>query len=89
MKSKIVERKLGKERAAGIAHNVPRQKKFGTIELDPRIEKHGGKNINYLDTVIHEAIHMIDPEMHEDDVVEMSRKITGVVWAAGFRRVNL
>lgn len=93
-KPKIVERKLGKEKAVGMAYNDPKEKKkkdrekFGTIEIDPRPELHGG-NKGYMDTVIHEAIHMIDPIMHEDDVVSMAKKLTTVLWDAGFRKVNL
>ena len=86
---KIVVRKLGRHKAAGLAHNLKKDgKKFGTIELDPRLEMHGG-NKGYFDTAVHEAIHMVDPLLHEDDVAEMATKITNILWAHGYRKVNL
>lgn len=90
---KVVERKLGKHQAIGLAYNDPKdpdkkvRAKHGTIEIDPRIELHGG-NKGYMDTFIHEAIHMIDPVMHEDDVAELATKITSILWNNGFRKVN-
>lgn len=93
-KPKIVERKLGKEQSLGMAYNDPKdknkkhRKKHGIIEIDPRTELHGG-NKGYMDTLIHESIHMIDPIMHEDDVAQMATKLTNVLWEAGLRRVYL
>lgn len=90
----IKERKLGKEQALGLAYNNPKdkkkiyRKKYGIIEIDPRIDKHGG-NKGYMDTFIHEALHMIDPVMHEDDVAEMATKLTTVLWEAGYRKVYI
>lgn len=92
----IVERKLGREQAAGQAFVEPgvSKKKKNLIEIDPRIEKHG-KNLkngtpkDYMDTVVHEAIHVCDPIMHEDDVASMANKITEVLWQLKFRKVIL
>lgn len=69
-KIKIVERKLGRHKAIGYAYNTPEEgKKFGLIEIDPRKEVHGGTR-DMMDTYVHEAVHMVDPLMHEDDVAE-------------------
>jgi len=88
-KVKVVEKKLGKHKAAGFAYVEDKENvNYNTIEIDPRLEVHGG-NKGYLDTVIHEALHTIDPIMHEDDVAEMANKITAILWEHGYRRVNL
>lgn len=70
------------------------KKKKGLIELDPRIEKHGrgrrdGTPKDFMDTAVHEAIHVADPIMHEDDVSAMADKVTEVLWQLGYRRVIL
>lgn len=88
-KVKIVERKLGKHRAAGLSYNTPEEgDKFGMIEIDPRLEAHGTTK-DMMDTYVHEAVHMVDPLMHEDDVAEFSTKLTGILWKMGFRKVML
>jgi len=93
-KPKVVEKKLGQHKAVGMAYNDKNdknkkdRKKFGIIEIDPRLEVHGG-NKGYMDTFIHEAIHMIDPILHEDDVTEMANKLTSILWEHGYRRVYL
>lgn len=84
----IIHRNLGREGAAGLAWNEKKDKKFGTIEIDPRIEKHGS-NRWYMDTMIHEALHMIKPKMTENDVARTATKIARILWKAGFRKVNL
>lgn len=88
-KPKIVEKKLGRHKAAGFAYVEDKEDKdYNTIEIDPRLAVHGG-NKGYMDTVIHEALHTIDPIMHEDDVADMAKKITALLWEHGYRRVNL
>ncbi len=89
-KPKIIEKKLGRNQSMGLAYNDKKEdgKKFGIIEIDPRIEIHGGHK-GYMDTFIHESIHMIDPLLHEDDVADMATKLTSLMWEHGFRRVNL
>jgi len=89
MKSpKVVERKLGKHKAAGYAWNDPKDAKFNTIEIDPRKEVHGGTK-GYMDTFIHECIHMIDPQMHEDDVAKFATDLCRMLWKHGFRKVDV
>lgn len=75
---RITEKKLGKEKALG-------QVTFGKIphiEIDPR-----QKSQDRLDTVIHECVHIIWPELHEDDVVKAANRISSVLWADNWRRV--
>lgn len=75
---KVVERKLGRERALG-------QARFdkNLIEIDPR-----QPSKEYLDTVLHEGLHLIFPELTERKVAAASRKLTRLVWKVGFRRIH-
>jgi hypothetical protein len=75
---KIVERKLGRERALG-------QARFdkNIIEIDPRQPAK-----EYLDTVLHEGLHLIFPELAERKIASVSRKLTRLVWKQGFRKIQ-
>ena len=55
---KVIERKLGKHKAVGLAWQED-----GIIEIDPR-----QKPKEYLSTLIHEAAHIIYPDWDEKDV---------------------
>lgn len=75
---RITERKLGKHKAVG-------QVTFGKvphIEIDPR-----QKAADRLDTVIHECVHIIWPELAEEDVIKVGNRISSVLWADGWRRI--
>lgn len=76
---KVVYRKLGKEKAWGQAHIDS-----NTIEIDPRLK--GRKKMEIL---IHEAIHLLNPEMSETKVLEQGRKIANLLWKQNFRQVDL
>jgi hypothetical protein len=76
---KVVYRKLGKEKAWGQAHIDS-----NTIEVDPRLK--GRKKMEIL---IHEAIHLLNPEMSETKVLEQGRKIANLLWKQNFRQVDL
>ena len=76
---KVVYRKLGKEKAWGKAHIDS-----NTIEIDPRLN--GRKKMEIL---IHEALHILNPEMSETKVLEQGRKIANVLWKQHFRQVDL
>lgn len=73
----IVERKLGRERAYGLAW--PDE----LIEVDPR-----QKPRDYLGTVIHEALHQVFPEKSESDVARGASTLTRLIWGIGYRRVK-
>lgn len=76
---KVVYRKLGKERAWGQAHTDS-----NTIEIDPRLK--GRKKMEIL---IHEALHILNPEMSETKVLEQGRRIANLLWKQHFRQVDL
>jgi hypothetical protein len=72
---KVVERKLGRERAAGLAWGDQ------TIEIDPRQAPR-----SYLGTAIHELLHQVFPEKSETAIRRGTATMTGVLWQLGYRR---
>lgn len=76
-KIKIVEKKLGRERAWGRSW---RGESF--IEIDPR-----QKSRQYLNTLIHELLHVIYPEESETKVREHSGVLTKYIWEKNYRRI--
>lgn len=76
---KVIVRKLGREKAVGLADT---DKKI--IEIDPR-----QKSKSYLDTMIHEALHIAFPELSENQVKKSSKVIRDFLWNHGYRKVNL
>lgn len=75
---KVVRRKLGREKAHGQALLGE-----GVIEIDPRLT--GKKQMEIL---IHEALHLLNPEWEEGKVVKQSRKLTQLLWKENYRRVD-
>jgi hypothetical protein len=75
---KVLERKLGRERAWGQAWQG-----INELEIDPRQPPK-----QYLDTLIHEALHLARPELEETTVEETATFITDVLWRQNYRRVN-
>ena len=75
----IVEKKLGREKALGLAYQGE-----GLIEIDPR-----QSNKAYLDTLIHEGIHILCPEWSEHKVKKNANKLTEILWKSGYRKVQL
>ena len=76
---RLTEKKLGRELAVG-------QVEYGTIPhvmVDPR-----QVSSERLDTVIHEVVHVIFPDMEEDLVIKVSNRLASVVWGDGWRRIH-
>lgn len=66
-----------------------KQKVFGEqeehrISVDPRQDEE-----EYLDTLIHEIMHYLDPDAKEDVVVERAVLLSVTLWKMGYRRVRL
>lgn len=74
---KIVERKLGREKADG------QHWSDGLIEIDPRQTPKG-----YLGTLVHEALHEAYPDLEEDDVLRGDAILTEALWRMNYRRVS-
>lgn len=75
----IIERKLGREKAHGQAY-----KDDGLIEIDPR-----QKAKAYLETCIHEAMHVMFPALTEKQIIQKSKKLTRLLWDIGYRKTQL
>jgi hypothetical protein len=74
---KIIYRKLGKEQAYGIASSD------GVIELDSRL-----KSKKHLEVLIHEVLHILQPEDSEEEIIEKSITLTKILWKENYRRID-
>ena len=79
MRIKVVNRKLGKEQAWGLADSG-----LNSIELDSRLK--GKRHLLYL---IHEMLHIIHPDWSETKVVKVSRIMSKLIWDQKYRRSDL
>ena len=77
-KMKVVSRKLGKEKADGLAHIDT-----GTIEIDERL-----KGRYRLLITIHEALHILYPKDSETAIIRKSKRLTKVLWEQGYRKID-
>ena len=77
-KIRIKYRKLGKERAWGIAHSD------GLIEIDPSI-----KGKKHLEIIIHEILHLLWFEASEEEIERKSIILTKALWKENYRRVEI
>ena len=75
-KIKVRIRKLGNEKAWGLCWPG------NLIELDDRCRPKF-----FLDSIIHEATHKIDPNLSENKVKEYAKIISDLIWQLGFRRI--
>ena len=73
---RVVERKL-KGAALGYAYSD------GLIEIDPRQPPR-----EYLDTLVHESLHLAFPEMEEAEIDKNARFITAILWRQNYRKVS-
>lgn len=76
---KVVRRKLGKEKADGLAHIDD-----NTIEIDERL-----KGRYRMEITIHEALHILYPTDSETSIIRKSKKLTNVLWKEGYRLAEL
>ena len=75
----VVHRKLGKERAYGIAYTEE-----NTMEIDERL-----RGYRYMLYLLHEHFHLKHPDWSESKVLKESRKTARFMWQMGFRYVEL
>lgn len=78
-KSKVVYRRLGREKAWGQATIGE-----GLIEIDPRL---GAKR--QLEVLCHEQVHLTFPEMSEAQVDRAGKDLASVLWDQNYRKVLL
>lgn len=77
-KIKVRERHLGRESAVGLAW-----KEDALLEIDPRQSEK-----DRLDTLLHEAIHILFPKLNEMQVRGVTKRLTPILWKDGWRRVR-
>ena len=82
-KTKIVEMKLGR-------HSIQGRSVYGfalldsnKILIDPR-----QRGRAYMDTIIHEKLHLLFPEWSETKVIKTSKELTTLLWNHAYRRVD-
>ena len=77
-KPSIVHRKLGREGAWG-------QYDFNTqtIQLDPRTPP-----LMAMDTLVHEALHHLLPDMAEGTVEVTATRLAHILWGQNYRKVS-
>lgn len=75
---KVIERKLGREKAFGQAFDEER-----LIEIDPR-----QNSKDYIDTLIHEWLHIEFPDWKERVVASKSKKLARFLWKHNVRLVR-
>ena len=76
MTIEVKYKKLGRQKAYGIADEH--------IILDTRL-----KGKKHLEILIHEALHIIFPELSEEEVVEKSILLTNLLWSESYRKTDL
>lgn len=77
-KLKVIEMKLGREHASGIADY-----ENYNILVDPR-----QKPYQYLNTMVHEFIHHLSPTWSETRVKWWANRIARFLWAHNYRQVK-
>ena len=75
---KVVERKLGREQAFGLAWE-----ERGLMEIDPRQNAK-----DYTDTLIHEWFHLEFPEWGERKIAAKSKKLAAFLWKMNHRPIR-
>lgn len=75
---KVVEAKLGRNKAYGLAHYDD-----NTIEIDSRL-----KGRKRLEIVLHECLHLLNADMTEEEVIRQSKKICLTLWKLNYRCVD-
>jgi hypothetical protein len=74
---KIRDRKLGKEKAHGLAHAPD------LIEIDP-----SQNSRERLDTVCHEALHLLLPDESEVRIIALANRMSDLLWRDRWRRIE-
>lgn len=78
MRVRIIERKLGREKALGLAYQG-----IGIVEIDPRQCER-----ERLDTLVHELLHLLEPEWTEERVEASAAWLAQILWRQGYRRIR-
>jgi hypothetical protein len=77
VKIKVKYKKLGKEKAWGLADSS------GTVYIDSRLK---GKKA--LEILIHECIHILWKDEEEEEVINKSISLCNAIWQQRYRRIE-
>lgn len=75
---KVVNKKLGREKAWGQAHCDD-----NLIEIDPRLQKK-----EHLIILLHEGLHLLNPSFSETEIIKHSKKLATLLWRQGYRKCD-
>lgn len=76
---RLVERKLGREKAAGLVWSDDPN----TIHIDPRLR---GKDRQEI--ILHEALHLLLPDAPEMRIRAYATRLSDLLWRDRWRRVE-
>lgn len=74
---RVVEKKLGRNKAIGMAT-------LSGIWIDPRQSPR-----EYIDTLVHESMHLAFPHFDEELITVSSSFIATILWQQGYRKCKL
>lgn len=74
---KIKYKKLGKQKVWGLAHSD------GIVEIDERL-----KGRKKMEIIIHEVMHLLNPNDSEEEIVRKSVLLTNTLWHEKYRMIE-
>lgn len=81
LRIKVVKKHLReKEDCVGICY-PDSDENIKTIFIDPRLIPK-----DYMDTLIHESIHLVFPKLSEQKVLNAATTIANLLWRSGYRK---
>lgn len=80
----IYEEHIAPARYRGKKRRVYGDTEGSVIRIDPNQDEE-----EYLDTLVHELCHFLDPDASEDEVIERAAVLSVTLWKYGYRRVRL
>lgn len=81
---KVIERKLGQHKVKGSPVLGFAHFDENLIEIDPR-----QTTFSYFDTLIHERMHLLFPDLSETQIKKKSSKLARFLWQNNYRRVEI
>lgn len=78
MRIKIIYKKLGREQAYGIAHSD------GEVWIEERLKN---KPRKLMEIILHECLHVLNPEDDEETIIKKSVILTKILWKEGYRLI--
>lgn len=82
MRFRVVNKKI-LESDGCVGQCWPGDTEDNLIEVDPRQTQ-----IDYMDTVIHEALHHLFPTVKERKILKSGTSVAQLLWRLGYRRVK-